>query len=226
MHGGFLCWRRAFYSAAAELSIHEGYLVLSFTKSRREWGDKLTDLMWRVKHLLDPYGMLAPNILLSEDPLIHVKNLKTTPAIEDVHSASHCIEWGFCEPVCPSRNVTVTARQRIVLRREMSRQPEWSRLLTQLQHEYEYDGIETCAVDGTRADVCPIGINTGALIKHFRKMQHSAHEEEVALDVAIQWAEVEKLARVGVRLSPVCPGQVTETRLERSRQGGGHMRVL
>ena len=140
---------------------------------RREWGDKLTDLMWRVKHLLDPHGILAPNILLSHDPLIHLKNLKTTPAIEDVHSASHCIECGFCEPVCPSRNVTVTPRQRIVLRREMSRQPEWSKLLTQLQHEYEYDAIETCAVDGTCADVCPIGINTGALIKHFRKMQHS-----------------------------------------------------
>jgi D-lactate dehydrogenase len=81
---------------------------------RREWGDKLTDVMWRVKHLLDPHGILAPNILLSHDPLIHLKNLKSTPAIEDVHSASHCIECGFCEPVCPSRNVTVTPRQRIV----------------------------------------------------------------------------------------------------------------
>ena len=75
---------------------------------RREWGDKLTDLMWRVKQLLDPHGILAPNVLLSHDPQIHLKNLKTTPAIEDVHSASHCIECGFCEPVCPSRNVTVT----------------------------------------------------------------------------------------------------------------------
>jgi D-lactate dehydrogenase len=170
---------------------------------RRKWGDKLTDMMWRAKHMLDPHGILAPNVLLSRDPHIHLKNLKTTPAIEDVHSASHCIECGFCEPVCPSRNVTVTPRQRIVLRREMSRQPEWSKLLTQLQHEYEYDGIETCAVDGTCADVCPIGINTGALIKHFRKMQHSAGAEEVALDVAKKWAEVEKLARDGVKAADV-----------------------
>src|ERR1700733_5828501 len=170
---------------------------------RREWGDKLTDVMWRVKHLLDPHGILAPNVLLSHDPLIHLKNLKSTPAIEDVHSASHCIECGFCEPVCPSLNVTVTPRQRIVLRREMSRQPEWSKLLTQLQHEYEYDAIETCAGDGTCADVCPIGINTGALIKHFRKMEHSAGAEEVALDVARRWAEVEKLARLGVKAADV-----------------------
>jgi D-lactate dehydrogenase len=135
--------------------------------------------------------------------MIHLKNLKTTPAIEDVHSASHCIECGFCEPVCPSRNVTVTPRQRIVRRREMSRQPEWSKLLTKLQHEYEYDAIETCAVDGTCADVCPIGINTGALMKHFRKMQHSTRAEEVALDVARKWAEVEKLARRGVKAADV-----------------------
>ena len=170
---------------------------------RREWGDKLTDLMWRVKHLLDPHGILAPNVLLSLDPLIHLQNLKTSPAIEDVHSASHCIECGFCEPVCPSRNVTLTPRQRIVLRREISRQPEWSKLLTQLQREYEYDAIETCAVDGTCADVCPIGINTGALIKHLRKMEHSAGAEEVALDVARKWAEVEKLARLGVKAADV-----------------------
>ncbi|HTB13840.1 MAG TPA: FAD-binding and (Fe-S)-binding domain-containing protein [Bryobacteraceae bacterium] len=181
---------------------------------RREWGDKLTDLMWRVKRLLDPHGILAPNILLSHDPEIHLKNLKTTPAIEDVHHASHCIECGFCEPVCPSRNVTVTPRQRIVLRREMSRQPEWSKLLTQLQREYEYDAIETCAVDGTCADVCPIGINTGALIKHLRKMENSTGAEEVALDVARKWAEVEKLARRGVNAADIVQAIATPHLLE------------
>lgn len=170
---------------------------------RREWGDKLTDLMWDVKNLLDPHGILAPNVLLSHDPLIHLKNLKSSPAIEDVHYASHCIECGFCEPVCPSRNVTVTPRQRIVLRREMSRQPEWSKLLTKLQHEYEYDAIETCAVDGTCADVCPMGINTGALMKHLRKMEHSSTAEAVALDIAQKWGEVERLARVGVEAADI-----------------------
>src|SRR3984957_18129937 len=38
---------------------------------RREWGDKLTDLMWRAKQLLDPHGILAPNVLMSNDPMIH-----------------------------------------------------------------------------------------------------------------------------------------------------------
>ena len=33
-----------------------------------------------------------------------------------------CIECGYCEPVCPSRELTLTPRQRIVVRREMVRQ--------------------------------------------------------------------------------------------------------
>jgi hypothetical protein len=36
--------------------------------------------------------------------------------------------------------------QRIVLRREMARQPEGSALLARLQDEYEYDGIESSPI--------------------------------------------------------------------------------
>jgi len=64
-----------------------------------------------------------------------------------------CMECGFCEPVCPSRNVTMTPRQRIALRREMTRQKSDSVMLVQLQPEYQYDGIETCAGEGTCATV-------------------------------------------------------------------------
>ncbi len=87
----------------------------------REWGEKATELMWRVKQLADPDGVLNPGVVLNRDPGVHLRNLKTTPAIEE--SATTCVECGFCEPVCPSRNLTTTPRQRIVLRREMARQP-------------------------------------------------------------------------------------------------------
>ena len=100
---------------------------------RHEWGEKATDMMWRIKKLADPHGVLAPNVILTRDDGINLKSFKSTPPIEDV--AAHCIECGFCEAVCPSRNITTTPRQRIVLRREMARQPEGSPLLARLQDD-------------------------------------------------------------------------------------------
>ena len=93
----------------------------------REWGTTATELMWRVKALADPHGVLNPGVVLNRDPQVHVRDLKSTPEIEAV--ATKCIECGFCEPVCPSRNVTTTPRQRIVVRREMARQPPGSPVL-------------------------------------------------------------------------------------------------
>ncbi len=163
---------------------------------RHEWGDKATDMMWRIKKLADPHGVLAPNVILTRDDGINLKSFKSAPPIED--TATHCIECGFCEAVCPSRNVTATPRQRIVLRREMARQPEGSPLLARLQDEYEYDGIETCAVDGSCAIPCPVQINTGALEKTFRRAESTPRREKAALLIARRWATGERLARTAV----------------------------
>ena len=132
----------------------------------REWGERATELMWRVKRLADPDGVLAPGVVLNRDPGAHLRNLKTTPQIEE--SATTCVECGFCEPVCPSRNLTTTPRQRIVLRREMARQPAGSPLQRALLEEYEYDSLDTCAADGSCQLACPVGIDTGKLVKELR----------------------------------------------------------
>src|ERR1700685_4644781 len=105
---------------------------------------------------------------------------------------------GFCEPVCRSRNAPWTPRQRIALRREMTRQKNDSAMLAQLQQEYQYDGIETCAGDGMCSIPCPIGINTGTLIKQFRGRENSPAAEAVALSLAKRWKAVEPLARVSL----------------------------
>src|SRR5277367_6819541 len=164
-----------------------------------EWGEKATAMMWRIKELADPHGVLAPNVILTRNQNIHLENLKSVPQIENVTGSSQCIECGFCEPVCPSRNVTMTPRQRIALRREMARQKSDSAMLAQLQREYQYDGIETCAGDGMCSTVCPIGINTGTLIKEFRALENIPAAERVALRLARHWKAVEPLARVGLR---------------------------
>jgi D-lactate dehydrogenase len=167
----------------------------------REWGSEATELMWRVKQLADPEGVLAPGVVLNREPGAHLRNLKTIPPIEE--EATTCVECGFCEPVCPSRDLTTTPRQRIVLRREMARQPAGSPVQRALLRQYEYDAIETCAADGSCALACPVGIDTGKLIKEFRGRQRSARDERIGLKLAQRWAQVETMARAGLRTGRV-----------------------
>jgi D-lactate dehydrogenase len=164
----------------------------------REWGSKATEMMWRVKRLADPDSILAPGVVLNRDPRVHLSNLKSTPEIEEV--ATKCIECGFCEPVCPSRNVTTTPRQRIVLRREMARQQPGSPVLGALLEQYEYDAIETCAVDGSCMQACPVAIDTGKLVKELRVRQHGAREQRAARELAARYATVERAGHAGLRL--------------------------
>jgi D-lactate dehydrogenase len=162
----------------------------------REWGEPATEMMWRVKQLADPHSLLNPGTVLNRDRSIHLKNLKSQPAIEEL--ATHCVECGFCEPVCPSRNLTTTPRQRIVVRREMARQAEGSPVYEALLADYEYDALQTCAADGSCQSVCPVAIDTGRLIKEFRLRERTAREQDVALALAKRYAAVERATRGGL----------------------------
>ncbi len=163
----------------------------------REWGSKATELMRRVKRLADPDGVLGPGVLINDDPGAHLRNLKTTPSIEE--AVDTCVECGFCEPVCPSRHLTTTPRQRIVLRREMARQAPGSPVLEALLAEFEYDALETCAADGTCMLACPVGIDTGKFVKGLRAEQHSERAERVALRLAGRWEAAVRAARGSLR---------------------------
>ncbi|MEU7018500.1 FAD-binding and (Fe-S)-binding domain-containing protein [Streptomyces sp. NPDC046385] len=162
-----------------------------------EWGPKATELMWRTKEVIDPDGVLAPRIVLDRDPQAHLRGLKTIPTVEPI--ADPCIECGFCEPTCPSHDLTTTPRQRIVLRREMMRQADGSPVETSLLASYGYDAVDTCAGDSTCKLACPVGIDTGALMKEFRHERHSAREERIAALAASDFRAVEAAARLAVR---------------------------
>jgi D-lactate dehydrogenase len=164
----------------------------------REWGATATELMWRVKRLADPDGILGPGIVLNREPAVHLRNLKSTPEIEE--EVTKCIECGFCEPVCPSRNVTTTPRQRIAVRREMARQADGSPVERALREEFRYDGIETCAADGSCMHACPVGIDTGELIKNLRHRGHGPRAERAGAAVASRYGVVERAARTGLRV--------------------------
>ena len=177
----------------------------------REWGAKATAMMWRVKQLADPLGVLNPGVVLNRDPDIHLKNLKSQPAIEEV--ASQCVECGFCEPVCPSRNATTTPRQRIVIRREMARQAEGSPVYESLLADYEYDALQTCAADGSCQSVCPVAIDTGKLVKELRARERTEREETVALALAKRYGALERGARAGLAAAAVAADVVGQRRL-------------
>jgi len=174
----------------------------------REWGEKATAMMWRIKQLADPGGVLNPGSILNRDPGVHLKHLKTQPPIEE--EASNCVECGFCEPVCPSRNATTTPRQRIVIRREMARQQEGSPVYEALIADYEHDALQTCAADGSCKQVCPVAIDTGALVKEFRRRERTEREEAVALALARRYATVERASRGGLTGARVAAGALGE----------------
>jgi D-lactate dehydrogenase len=164
----------------------------------REWGTAATELMWRVKRLADPDGVLSPGVVLNRDRGAHLRDLKTTPPIEE--SATACVECGFCEPVCPSRELTTTPRQRIVLRREIARQPNGSAVQEALLEELGYEALDTCAADGSCQLACPVGIDTGALVKELRAERHTDRAERAALATAKRWGAVEKASRAALRV--------------------------
>lgn len=131
-----------------------------------EWGSEAYALMWKIKRLLDPAGILNPDVVLSEDPDIHLKNLKPMPAADEI--VDKCIECGFCEPVCPSNGLTLTPRQRIVIWRDIQARKRAGVDTTEIERLYHYHGVDTCAATGLCAQRCPVGINTGDLVRKLR----------------------------------------------------------
>ncbi len=151
-----------------------GRMMASYV--RRQYGDELYDVMREVKRLFDPMGLLNPGVVITDDPSAHLRNLKITPTVEA--EVDRCVECGYCEPVCPSRDLTTTPRQRIALRRERVRAQAAGdhALVAELDEEYRYDGLQTCAVDGMCQTACPVQINTGDLVKRLRTDGASASQ--------------------------------------------------
>jgi D-lactate dehydrogenase len=160
--------------------------------------------MKRLKALADPGNLLNPGVIINSSPTANIENLKSIPTIEE--EADQCMECGYCEHVCPSRELSLTPRQRILVRREMVRQERQggaTPLLRALEADYQYLGINTCAGDGMCQTQCPVEIDTGALIKRFRHRGHSPRAEAVAHGIAKRYATAEPLARTSLRVGHV-----------------------
>ena len=157
-----------------------------------EWGKDGYGIMCRVKALADPDNLVNPGVIINPNPEAHMTNLKRMPIVEA--EVDKCIECGYCEPKCPSRDLTLTPRQRIVVRREIQRLKDSGQddeAYDALQRDFPYMALDTCAVDGLCATACPVGIDTGKLTKRFRNVRHSQLANKIALKLAanMKWAE-------------------------------------
>jgi D-lactate dehydrogenase len=166
-----------------------------------EWGSEAYAIMRDLKSLFDPDHMLNPGVMINADPQTHVTHLKTMSLVSP--EVDKCIECGFCESKCPSRRLTLSPRQRIVVQREVARMRlagSSSKELDSVIDDFSYAGIDTCAVDGLCATACPVSINTGDLTRRLRAESITPRDERTANWLAEHFAVTESALGNAVRL--------------------------
>jgi D-lactate dehydrogenase len=170
----------------------------------RQYGAELTDVMRTLKALCDPAGVLNPGVIITDDEQTHLKHLKTAPTVEA--EVDRCVECGYCEPTCPSRGVTLTPRQRIVVRRELAAAEARgdNAMVEALLVDEPYESVQTCAVDGLCAIACPVNINTGDLVRRLRS-EGRAPGRGLWNAAANQWGATTRIASLALTVADALP---------------------
>jgi D-lactate dehydrogenase len=185
------------YNGALKAEHGTGRNMAPFVET--EWGPEIYQVMKALKEVIDPENLLNPGVIINADAQAHIRHLKELPRVEE--EVDKCMECGFCEHKCPSRNITLTPRRRIVVRRELLRlkRQGHKKQHQQLLDQYQYDGLDTCAVDGLCATACPVDINTGALVKRLRRESHSPLANNLALLAAKNFRPLTALVKTGLQ---------------------------
>jgi len=203
----------AFTEALAELILsHGGNLKAEHGTGRamapyvpRQYSAELVEVMREVKRAFDPAGVLNPGVVLTEEPDAHLRDLK--PVVQVEEEVDRCVECGYCEPACPSRDLTLTPRQRIVARRAraLAEAAGDRELVAELDRAYAYDGLQTCAVDGMCQVACPVNINTGELVKRLRATGRGTAEQRIWKGAAEHWAPATRAVATALTVAGAMP---------------------
>nr|WP_321255724.1 FAD-binding and (Fe-S)-binding domain-containing protein [uncultured Pseudodesulfovibrio sp.] len=161
---------------------------------RLEWGDDLYKVMQDLKHVIDPENLLNPKVILNDDPRCHLTNLKYAGPVDKI--VDTCVDCGFCEYVCPSKEVGLSSRQRIYILRaiaclrasgDLTKAEAWQKL-------FDKKGRDLCATDGLCSMRCPLGLDIAGYMKKLRNEALTETEISRADKVANHFKLVESTA--------------------------------
>lgn len=186
-----------------------GRMIAPFVE--KEWGAKAYSINRRIKEIFDPHALINPDVIISDNPQIHTQNLKQSSEVEDF--INQCMECGFCEKVCPSRELTLTPRQRIAVRKEIARleallaestkstQKPTQEILEELKRGYQYFGIETCATCSMCSLSCPLEIDSAKIAQKLSPSTKGAISRFIATQTAKHFSPTLSLAKGGLHIA-------------------------
>ena len=192
-----------------------GRMVAPFVEM--EWGKKAYEINRRIKAIFDPERILNPDVMITDDPDVYKKNLTAQCVIDDAFTI--CMECGFCEKHCPSRNLTLTPRQRIALLRETKRLENEGNftLASELRKGYEYFGVDTCAACSMCKGLCPLSIDTAQIALSMRRIDPPA--PELAKKIYDNFSTTLQMCRAGVSLEGIAGSIITQKAISKITEG-------
>lgn len=192
-----------------------GRMVAPFIEM--EWGRKAYEINRRIKAIFDPTRILNPDVIITDDPDVYKKNLKAQCVIDDAFTI--CMECGFCEKNCPSRNLTLTPRQRIALLRETKRLENEGNfaVANELKKGYEYFGVETCAACSMCKGLCPLSIDTAQIALSMRRIDPPA--PGLAKKIYDNFSSTLEMCRAGVSLEGIAGAIITQKAISKITEG-------
>ncbi len=185
----------------------------------KEWGSDIYALMKEIKVAFDPNNILNPGVIINDDKNVFIKNLKNIPAVNPL--IDKCIECGFCEVNCPSKNLTLTPRQRIVAYRHLmgGELAKSKKKMNEWLDKTAYAMDETCATDGLCSLACPVGINTGTLVKELRWNHNGRFANSIASSIANHMDTTTSILRSVLNIPHVVGKGISYDALEKITQG-------